>query len=194
MACAWTLTKYKEQPLRVFFADTSNEFISARTYRKEYIKWIEEKFGISIEYHEAKADESYFNVVDNVGLPFVSKKVSRMIRDAKKMFKKLGLKYSDIESYMPQHYAQKYIDSMIAAADHMRKLGFSDTVILNLTKIRSDNKIGRRFLPVCYRPIIDNDEICLSEKCCDILKKEPLKKNRKGNGELSSCNRGNGYG
>lgn len=184
MACAWTLTKYKDQPLRVFFADTSNEFASARTYRKEYIKWIKEKFGISIEYHEAKADESYFNVVDNVGLPFVSKKVSRMIRDAKEMFKKLGLKYSDIESYMPQHYTQKYIDSMIAAADHMRKLGFSDTVILNLTKIRSDNKIGRRFLPVCYRPIIDNDEICLSEKCCDILKKEPLKKIEKEMGDF----------
>lgn len=179
MASAWTLSKHKEDPLMVFFADTSNEFVTARTYRKEYIRWIEEKFEIKIEYHEAKADESYFNVVDTIGLPFISKKVSRMIRDVKEMFAKLGLKYSDIESHMPQHYTQKHIDSMIEAADYMRGLGFSDTVVLNLTKIRSDNKIGRRFLPVQYRPIIDNEEIVLSEKCCDILKKEPLKKAEK---------------
>lgn len=179
MASAWTLSKHKEDSLMVFFADTSNEFVSARKYRREYIQWIEEKFEIKIEYHEAKADESYFNVVDTIGLPFVSKKVSRMIRDAKEMFKKLGLKYADIEDHMPQHYTQKHIDSMIEAADYMRGLGFSDTVILNLTKIRSDNKIGRRFLPVQYRPIIDNEEIELSEKCCDILKKGPLKKAEK---------------
>ena len=176
MASAWTLSKYKEDPLTVFFADTSNEFVSAKKYRKEYIQWIEEKFEIKIKYHEAKADESYFNVVDTIGLPFISKKVSRMIRDAKEMFKKLGLRYSDIEDHMPQHYTQKHIESMIEAADYMRGLGFSDTVILNLTKIRSDNKMGRRFLPIQYRPIIDNEEIELSEKCCDILKKDPLKK------------------
>lgn len=179
MASAWELSRHKERPLMVFFADTTNEFVSAWKYRKEYIKWIEEKFEIKIEYHEAKADECYFDVVDTVGLPFVSKKVSRMVRDAKEMFKKLGLKYKDIEDRMPQHYTQKHIDSMIEAADYMRGLGFSDTVILNLTKIRSDNKIGRRFLPVQYRPIIDNDEIELSEKCCDILKKGPLKKAEK---------------
>ena len=179
MASAWTLSKHKEDPLMVFFADTSNEFVTARTYRKEYIRWIEEKFEIKIEYHEAKADESYFNVVDTIGLPFISKKVSRMIRDVKEMFAKLGLKYSDIESHMPQHYTQKHIDSMIEAADYMRGLGFSDTFVLNLTKIRSDKKIGLRYLHVQYRPINDNEQIVLSEKCCDILKKEPLKKAEK---------------
>lgn len=184
MACAWTLSSHKEEPLRVFFADTSNEFISARKYRSDYIKWIEDKFEIRIEYHEARADDNYFNVVDTVGLPFISKKVSRMIRDAKEMFKKLGLKYADIESRMPQHYTVNHIESMIEAADYMRGLGFSDTVILNLTKIRSDNKIGRRFLPVQYRPIIDNDNIELSEKCCDILKKGPLKKTEREMGHF----------
>ena len=184
MACAWTLSSHKAEPLRVFFADTSNEFVSARKYRSDYIKWIEEKFEIRIEYHEARADDNYFNVVDTVGLPFISKKVSRMIRDAKEMFKKLGLKYADIESHMPQHYTAKHIESMIEAAEYMRGLGFSDTVILNLTKIRSDNKIGRRFLPVQYRPIIDNDNIELSEKCCDILKKGPLKKTEREMGHF----------
>lgn len=184
MAAAWTLSSHKTEPLRVFFADTSNEFIAAKKYREDYIMWIEEKFEIVIEYHEVRADDNYFNVVDTVGLPFISKPVSRMIRDAKEMFRKLGLRYADIEDHMPTHYTAKHIDSMIAAAEYMRKLGFSNTVILNLTKIRSDNKIGRRFLPVQYRPIIDNDEIELSEKCCEILKKGPLKKIGK---EIGHC-------
>lgn len=184
MAYVWSTSKQKEKPLRVFFADTSNEFISARKYRKEYIRWIEEKFEIMIEYHETRADNNYFDVVDTIGLPFISKQVSRMIRDTKAMFKKLGLRYEDIKDHMPQHYTAKHIDSMIEAADYMRGLGFSDTVIANLTKITSHNKIGWHFLPVQYRPIIDNDEIELSEKCCEILKKGPLKKVEKEMGHL----------
>lgn len=182
MAFAWGIMK-KDRPLRVFFANTTNEFVTAGKYRREYIKWVEEQLGIKIEYHEVRADDNYFNVVHTIGLPFVSKKVSRMVRDAKEMFRKVGIKYADVENYMPQHYTAKHIEEMIAAADHLRQLGFSDTVVLSLTKIRSDNKVGRRFLPVQYRPLIDS-EIELSEKCCDILKKGPIKKAEKEMGHL----------
>lgn len=182
MAFAWGIMK-KDRPLRVFFANTTNEFVTAGKYRREYIKWVEEQLGIKIEYHEVRADDNYFNVVHTVGLPFVSKKVSRMVRDVKEMFRKVGMKYADIESRMPKHYTAKYIDEMIAAADYLRGLGFSDTVVLNLTKIRSDNHIGRRFLPTQYRPLIDS-EFDLSEKCCDILKKGPMKKIGKEMGHL----------
>ena len=88
----------------------------------------------------------------------------------------------------------KNIDEMIQSADRLRELGFNDTAILNLTKIRSDNHIGLRFLPVKYRPLLDNEEIELSEQCCTVLKKGPLKKNRKRNGRTFSSNGGNGGG
>ena len=40
------------------------------------------------------------------------------------------------------------------------------------------------FLPVKYRPILDNDEIVLSEQCCGILKKDPMKQAQKELGGL----------
>jgi 3'-phosphoadenosine 5'-phosphosulfate sulfotransferase (PAPS reductase)/FAD synthetase len=185
MAQMWAVT-YQQKPLRVFFANTTNEFVCAQKYRKEYISWIKNKFNITVDYRETRADDNYFNVVDIVGLPFISKKVSRMIRDCKETLKRLGLRYADIEKYMPKHYTKNHIEEMIKAAEHLRALGFNDTVILNLTKIRSDNHIGLRFLPVRYRPILDNDDIELSEKCCEILKKGPLGKMQKEMGGLLS--------
>ena len=183
MAEMWSIFR-RNKPLKVYFADTTNEFICAAKYRKEYIQWIQQKFKITVDYKEIRADSNFFNVVDNVGLPFISKKVSRMIRDCKETLKRLGLKYKDIEEYMPKHYTKKNIGEMIQAADKLRELGFNDTTILNLTKIRSDNHIGLRFLPLQYRPILDNDDINLSEKCCEILKKGPLKKIEAEMGEL----------
>ena len=184
MAQMWSVSSHKDKPLRVFFSNTTNEFSCATKYRKEYLQFIKEKFGIEIEYHEIKAEDNYINIVDTVGLPFISKKVSRMVRDCKATLKRLGLRYADIEQYMPQHYTKNSHGEMIKAADHLRKLGFNDTVILNLTKIRADNHIGNRFLPVKYRPILDNDEIVLSEQCCGILKKDPMKQAQKELGGL----------
>ena len=45
-----------------------------------------------------------------------------------------------------------------------------------------------------YRPIIDNDNIELSEKCCDILKKGPLKKTEREMGHFLPVTGGNGNG
>ena len=184
MAQMWSVSSYKDKPLRVFFSNTTNEFSCATKYRKEYLQFIKEKFGIEVEYHEIKAEDNYINIVDTVGLPFISKKISRMVRDCKTTLKRLGLKYADIEQYMPQHYTKNNHSEMIKAADRLRELGFNDTVILNLTKIRADNYIGTRFLPVKYRPILDNDEIVLSEQCCGILKKDPMKQAQKELGGL----------
>lgn len=178
------MSSQKDKPLRVFFSNTTNEFSCAAKYRKEYLQFIEDKFGIEIEYHEIKAEDNYINIVDTVGLPFISKKVSRMVRDCKATLKRLGLRYADIEQYMPQHYTKNSHGEMIKAADRLRELGFNDTVILNLTKIRADNHIGTRFLPVKYRPILDNDEMVLSEQCCGILKKDPMKQAGKELGKL----------
>ncbi len=175
----------KIPPLPVFFADTTNEFICARSYREHFIEWIEQKFGIEIDYHDIKPDTNYFKVVDELGLPFVSKKVSRMVRDCRKTLKRLNLHYTDIVQYMPKHYTQKHKDEMIAAADKLRELGFNDEAVLVLTKITSANKISNQhFIPIQYRPLLDNDEFEISEQCCYYLKKTPIKKAQKEMGTL----------
>lgn len=172
----YELKNKKPEPLSVFFSDTTNEFICARNYRQEFIHWIEEKFNIEIDYHEVKSDTNYISVVDQVGLPFISKKTSKLLRSCKKTLKSLGLKYSDIVQYMPQHYTSKYKDEMISAAEQLRKIGFNDVVILALTKITSDNKMAdKHFLPLKYRPLLDSS-IMVSEQCCWFLKKYPMEK------------------
>lgn len=72
------------------------------------MQFIKEKFGIEVEYHEIKAEDNYINIVDTVGLPFISKKISRMVRDCKTTLKRLGLKYADIEEGYYQKRAQAY--------------------------------------------------------------------------------------
>ncbi len=175
MAQMWSISKHKTEPLQVAFSNTSNEFACMENYIKMYCAFIEEKFGIETNFSRVRGDQTYFEVVEEVGYPFISKKVSRMVRAVKKTLKRLGYTYKEIEKYMPKAYTKKHIESMIKSAEKLRELGFNDAAILYLTKIRSDDKIGLRFLPLKYRPMLDWEEE-FSEQCCDRLKKAPLHK------------------
>ena len=184
MAEMWSISACKDEELQVMFANTSNEFSCMPKYVKFYVNYIEQKFNIKIKLHVVKGEENYFQVIDKVGYPFVSKKVSRMVRDAKKILNKLSLTYADIKDILPQHYTDQYYDEMLLSAEKLRQLGVSHTVILNLTKITSNNRINQlRFLPIQYRPLIDAP-FDLSEECCKHLKKDPIKYASKEIGKL----------
>lgn len=184
IAQMWAVTYGKEKKLVVMFANTSNEFNCMTKYTRELCKHIEEEFGIEIDFHEVRGKKHYFDVVEEVGYPFISKKVARCIRDVKSTLKELGLRYADIEKYMPQTYTRNHFDECLKAANELRSLGIRDTVILNLTKITSkDDWCESYFLPVCWRPLIDSD-IELSEECCKELKKDPIKYASKEIGRL----------
>jgi len=96
MAEMWSISKYKNAPLHVMYSNTSNEFISMPGYVKDYCTWIEKTYGVKIELHKVQSELNYFQVTDLVGMPFVSKKVSRMVRDCKSTFKRLGLTYPKV--------------------------------------------------------------------------------------------------
>lgn len=184
MAEAWSISKHKDEPLQVFFSNTTNEFTSMLPYIREYIKYIEAKFEIKIKFEIVRGEYTYFQVIDMVGLPFVSKKVARMVRDVKATLKRLNLKYADIEPLMPKAFTDKHIPERIETAEKLRALGFNNVVILYLTGVTSENKTSiRRFLPLQYRPLLDAP-FELSEKCCDYLKKKPLKIENKKLGGL----------
>ena len=159
----------------VVLSNTTNEFTSMLPYIREYIKYIEAKFEIKIKFEIVRGEYTYFQVIDMVGLPFVSKKVARMVRDVKATLKRLNLKYADIEPLMPKAFTDKHIPERIETAEKLRALGFNNVVILYLTGVTSENKTSiRRFLPLQYRPLLDAP-FELSEKCCDYLIKQPLK-------------------
>lgn len=184
MAQMWASSVHKSETLRVMYADTSNEFLCMRSYVKSYCEYIEQKFEIDINLTVVRGKKNYVEVTDTVGLPFVSKKVSRIVRDCKKVFNSLGLRYADIKDLLPRHYTPNYYSEMLESAKKLRELGFTNTVILNLTKITSENKINnQRFLSVQYRPLIDAD-FELSDECCKHLKKDPVKQVSKELGNL----------
>lgn len=159
MAEAWSISKHKDEPLQVFFSNTTNEFTSMLPYIREYIKYIEAKFEIKIKFEIVRGEYTYFQVIDMVGLPFVSKKVARMVRDVKATLKRLNLKYADIEPLMPKAFTDKHIPERIETAEKLRALGFNNVVILYLTGVTSENKTSiRRFLPLQYRPLIVSTE------------------------------------
>lgn len=176
MAEMWSISIHKNEPLHVIFSNTSNEFVCMWQYVQDYVAWIEQKVNIKIERHKVQSELNYFQVTDMVGMPFVSKKVSRMIRDCKKAFRELGLTYEkDVAPLMPEHYTPAHYDEMVAAAEKLRELGIGNVVILYLTKITSQNRLSQqRFLPIQYRPMIDFD-VDFSEECCKHLKKDPIK-------------------
>lgn len=175
MAEMWSISKYKNEPLHVMYSNTTNEFVCMMKYVKDYCEWIERTYDIQIILHKVQSELNYFQVTDLVGMPFVSKKVSRMVRDCKSTFKRLGLTYPDVEHLMPEHYTPKHYDEMLQSAEKLRELGFNHTVILHLTKITSANRINHQmFLPLQYRPMIDFD-VDFSDQCCKYLKKDPIK-------------------
>lgn len=151
MAEIWSSTIYKNEPLQVMFANTTNEFTCMIPYVKFYCGYIEQRFNIKINLNTVQGDMNYFQVTDKVGMPFISKKVARMIRDVKRILHNLDLTYADIKDILPQHYTDKYYDDMLNSAEKLRKLGISNTVILYLTKVTSKNVISQqRFLPLQY--------------------------------------------
>lgn len=64
----------------------------------------------------------YFDVVEMVGFPFISKKVARQIRDVKATLKSLNLTYADIEQIMPETYTRKHMQECIDCADKLREI------------------------------------------------------------------------
>lgn len=180
----WASGKHRNEKLIVMFANTSNEFNCMSSYTKELCTYIEKAFEIKIDLHEVRGEKHYFDVVEEVGFPFVSKKVARCVRDVKATLARLGLKYSEIVTVLPKTYTRKHYEKCLKAAERLREMGFNDTAILNLTKVTSKNDwCESYFLPVQWRPLLDAP-FDISEECCKELKKDPIKYASKEIGKL----------
>ena len=97
-----------------------------------------------------------------------------MISDVRKQMRDLGVTYEDI---------CHYIRGGIRGADAMREMGFSDTVVCDVTGIKSDNEpgtcvISRRWAPLIYAPFE------VTKECCPIHKTGPIHELEKTLGNL----------
>lgn len=161
-------------PIKVAWANTTNETKAMREYVPWFIKRCENKYGVTIQFEEVKPlnNDNIISVMKREGLPFVSKMVSSLVRKVTKDMERNNVKYDDIEGlHKPT----------IQCRDALREMNLSNTTVLALTGWSSRrNDFGNEFvLPKQWMPLLNikditGHDINLTEKCCDILKKEPV--------------------
>ena len=175
MYCEWlTMIDKTHIPVKVAWANTTNETVAMNNYVKWFIDRCEKKYGVKIEFHEVRPsnNQNIITVLKSEGLPFVSKMVAGTLRKVTNDLEKHGITYDDVKNL---HHPT------IQCRDALREMGLSDTTVLSLTGWscrRGD--FGEAFvLPLQWMPLLDikrvtGEDIKFSEKCCTILKKEPL--------------------
>ena len=164
----WSLHReqHNDKSLTVIYANTSNEFASMPKHVQSFCKYIEQKYNIKIDLHIVRSKTTFFDVVKTEGYPVASKKIARMIRDVRDYFAEHGIKYSDIEPHL---------DQGVSTADYLRTLHFPATIILRLSGYTRENHVCKTWsIPKKWRFLIDAP-FPISEHCCDILKKQPIK-------------------
>ena len=161
-------------PIKVAWANTTNETSAMKRYIPWFIDRCEQKYGVTICLEEVKPlnGDNIITVMRREGLPFISKMVAGTIRKVVADLESKGITYEDIKNlHKPT----------IQCRDTLRDMGLSATTVLAMTGWsckRGD--FGKNFvLPLQWMPLLDlkrstGCDINLTEACCSILKKEPL--------------------
>lgn len=161
-------------PVKVAWANTTNETAAMREYVPYFIKRCEQKYGVKIEFEEVTPakGQNIITVMKQEGLPFISKLTASTLRKVTKDMEKNGVTYDDIKSlHKPT----------VQCRDALREMGLSNTTVLAMTGwSRNLNDFGTGFvLAQQWMPLLDikratGENIRFSEKCCNVLKKEPI--------------------
>ncbi|WP_087066433.1 phosphoadenosine phosphosulfate reductase domain-containing protein [Intestinibacillus massiliensis] len=167
-ARVWSKTRkdHGDIPLPVVYANTSNEFSGMEVFVRQYCAYIGHKHGIGIDLHVVRGEQTYYDVLRTEGYPVASKKTARKVREVRSWLQESGVRWDDIKGRLKDG---------IQSANMLRAMGAPDTIVLDLTGIKSDNKVSTyNKLALKWRPLI-TAPFKVSEKCCDILKKAPIK-------------------
>lgn len=163
-----------DSPVKVAWANTTNETLAMKQYVQWFIERTEKKYGVKIDLHEVKPanNQNIISVMKTEGLPFASKMTASLLRKVTKDMEAHGITYDDVKNL---HHPT------IECRDTLREMALSDTTVLALTGwSNKHNGFGNAFvLPKQWMPLLDIKratglDIRFSEKCCDILKKEPV--------------------
>jgi 3'-phosphoadenosine 5'-phosphosulfate sulfotransferase (PAPS reductase)/FAD synthetase len=164
----------KDKPIKTMWANTTNETKAMREYVPFFIKRCEENYGVKIDFAEVTPEkgQNIISVMKDEGLPFVSKSVAANLRKVKSSMDENGITYDDIKDLHK---------STVYCRDALREMGLNDTTVLAMTGWSCRrNDFGTHFvLPKQYMPLLNIKELTgcdikFSEKCCNILKKEPM--------------------
>lgn len=161
-------------PIKVAWANTTNETAAMRDFVPYFIKRCEQKYGVKIEFEEVTPakGQNIISVIKQEGLPFISKSVSSIIRKVTKDLEKNGVSYDDIKNLH---------NPTIQCRDTLREMGLSNTTILAFTGWSCQSKcfgnafkLAQQWMPLLNIKSVTGENIRFTEKCCIILKKEPI--------------------
>lgn len=168
MYCEIAAKMFDITKVHVGYADTTNETKTMRKYVPWFVDRCENKYGVKIHLitTRPKNNVTFASVIKEKGVPFISKQTAGMIRKTKSCMDAAGVSYEDVI---------KYAKADIHSRDSLREMGFSDSAILSLTGWSCNrNDFGKSFvIAKQWLPLL-NCEIPLTERCCSILKEEPL--------------------
>lgn len=160
-------TQYNDKPIRVIFANTTNETAEMRRFIKSFIPRCEEKYDVKISFSEVKPSVVWANYVRDNGIPLISKMQAKAIRSIKADMIKTGCDFD----YIQRLYRQER-----SAVLELEEIGFSKTGILSLTGwVSKRGCFGQKFrISKKWLPMV-NCDIDLTEQCCVNIKEKPLK-------------------
>lgn len=162
-------TPYRDIPVKLAFANTTNETSTILKFVKEFNIYLKEKYGVNIDFTEILPPNkiTWARFILENGLPLISKAQAKAIRYIKRDMAKTGCDYETV---------LKYANQNISSVNELRDIGFSDSGILSLTGYAtSKEKFGKCFMvSKKWLPMV-NSEIDLTEQCCVKIKEAALK-------------------
>lgn len=161
-------TDYADKPIRVVFADTTNETSAMYKHIKFFISYVEDKYGVNIDFIKTRPANglTWARFIRENGIPLISKEQSKAVRAIKTDMKRLHVDYQTV---------LKLAKPEINCVKELQDIGFSKTGVLSLTGfVYKRQTFGKRFiLSNKWLPMV-NCPVDLTEQCCYNVKESPL--------------------
>lgn len=146
----------KGKPLTLVYSDTGMEFLEVKKHANIFKDYLESKYNISIDLIIVKPKVNAHYVFREVGYPIISKKIARQLRD--------------LTNPTDKNYCSRRLYSTGLKIDGTQSKSFEMA-----------NK-WKRIFNVDKDKYIANIPFKVSEQCCNLLKKQPLKDYEKQSG------------
>ena len=161
-------TQYARKPVKVAFADTTNETSAMYKFVQFFIPYIEKKYGVTIEFTKVRPPHnlSWAAFVKENGIPLISKAQSKAIRAVTLDMRKTGCDYETVRKL-----ARQDMDAVNTLFD----MGFSKTGVLSLTGYVSRRaSFGKQFMvSKKWLPMVACG-VDLTHLCCVNIKEAAL--------------------
>lgn len=159
---------YKDIPVKLAFANTTNETSAILNHVYGTIDYLIDKYGVSIDFQEVKPPNNltWAKFVLENGLPLISKTQAKAIRYIKRDMARTGCDYETV---------LKYANQTMKSVNELRDIGFSDSGIISLTGYRtSKGEFGKMFMASKIWLPMANCSEDITEQCCVKIKEAAL--------------------